>query len=99
MSALPVSERLAETLDSGVLQLGDDDMARAVCIYRRACDEAQRCDVECAQWLGVGRAAWREPQAGTVLHRRTVARARARVAFGWLLGQALHDWRPSGEGH
>lgn len=95
MSDMPISERIAETLDSAVLQLGDDDITRAAAIYQNARDEAGRSDARCAEWQGHGRLVWREPPARAVLHRRMTARVRMRIAYRWLTTQAIGDWRPS----
>lgn len=98
MSALPARER-GDGSDSVVsLRLDDDDLARAVVINARSRDEARRCDALCAQWLGAGRRIWREPQPVVALHRRMLARVKARFARQFL-NQALAEWRPNGGGH
>lgn len=99
MSHLPAQER-RDASDSVVsLRLDDDDLVRAALIFARMRDDADKRHAECAQWIGTGRRAWREPQSRAALRRRMIARARARIAHHWLVGQALAEWRPNGGGH
>jgi hypothetical protein len=90
-------EQTSEACDNPItLSLDDDDFARAVTIYRRARDDAQRRHAECAPWFGAGRRVWREPIAGEALRQRRNARLTARIAARWVM-TALRDWSPSGE--
>ncbi|MBG0800783.1 hypothetical protein IYW40_04650 [Methylocystis sp. H4A] len=99
MSAPPARER-SEASDNLVsLTLDDDDIFRAALIFARARDDAERRHAECEAWRGASRRIWREPQPSAVLHRRMIARRRARIARGWLITQALFDWLPHGRGH
>jgi hypothetical protein len=86
------------TLDDAVALWLDDDIKRAALIFARARNEAQLAHAACAKLPPASLSTWREPDRSGLLHRRMVARARAHAARQFL-GEALHDWRPTGMGN